>query len=566
MWVAEPNGRVVKILAVNGGVADVDTDGDAVADSGLGITTEERQALAATYTAGTSLWRMPVDHFTPQDGNNPFDTTGDTPPGDNGAGPDGDHPIQDSCQVQGSIVECENQVLGESVPLVGTPYTLDYRSDRVPARAAKRTINLIGGTVPPTLASIDLHLAVAGRSFDQSFAASPNQRTTFVWDRTDAYGRQLIGAQTLAVTIDYNYPAVYREPGPFPEAFNQTGGTTLGFNPTRQQIHLSDHFTTTIGEGLTDARTIGLGGWTLSTHHVYDPVARVLHAGGGSQRRAGSLARQVSTIDLPGKSVLFDVATGPDGSLYVALPHHDEIVRVRPDGSQSVVAGTGTEGFSGDGGPATAAELGDPTGVTVADDGSLYIAEESNHRIRKVAPNGIITTIAGTNAIGSGGDGGLAIDASFAKAERIAVGSDGSIYVDDNGTRIRRITTDGIIQTVAGTGAAGSGGDNGPATLATLNCASVSAAADGGFFIADFFNARVRRVTPDGIIRTVADYTAEQGRPVSVRPAPDGGLFIAVSFASARTPEVDLLKTNGTLVTVAGAARARSRTACPRRK
>jgi YD repeat-containing protein len=552
VWVAEPNGRIVKITAVNGGVAAVDTDGDGVADDGLALTLAERQSLGAAYPAGTSLWRMPTEHFSPHDGNNPFDTTGDTPPGENGAGPDADDTTQDSCQSGGSIIECENQVLGEKVAIVGTPYTLDYRSDRVPARSASKHIRLSGAAVPPTLASIDLHLAVAGRSFDQSFPASPNQETTFTWDRMDAYGRQLIGGQTLAVTIDYNYPAVYREPGPFPEAFNQTGGTTFGANPTRQQVNLSDHFTTTIGEGLTDARTIGLGGWSLGVHHVYDPVARVLYTGGGSRQRAGSLARLLATIDLPGKSVLFDVATGPDGSLYVALPHHDEIMRIAPDGTETVVAGTGTEGFSGDGGLATAAELGDPTGVAVAADGSLYIAEQGNRRVRRVGVDGIITTIAGSNTIGTSGDGGPATLASFTTAERIAVGADASLYVVDGGTRIRRITTDGIIRTVGGNGVVGFGGDGGPATSAKLNCASVSAAADGGFYIADIFNHRVRRVAPDGTIATIVDYTADQGTPASVRPAPDGGLVIAVSFTSARTPVVDLRKTDGTLLTIAG--------------
>ncbi|MBI3768749.1 MAG: hypothetical protein HY271_09680 [Deltaproteobacteria bacterium] len=552
VWVAEPNGRIVKIVVVNGGVADVDTDGDDVADNGLGITTAERQSLGAAYAAGTSLWRMPTTHFSPQDGNNNIDTSGDESPAEDGAGPDPNDPIQKPCQNGGSVVECENQVLSEAVAVIGTPYILDYRSDRVPAQSTSRTIRLSGSSVPPTLASIQLHLAVAGRSFDQTFPAGPNQQTTFTWDRMDAYGRQLVGGQTLAVTIDYNYPAVYKEPGPFPEAFNQTGGTTLSVNPSRQHINLSDHFTTTIGEGLTDARTIGLGGWSLDVHHVYDPTARVLHAGNGSRRRAGSFARLLSTIDLVGQSVLFDIATGPDGSLFVALPHGDTIRRVAPDGTQSVVAGNGTEGFSGDNGPATAAELGDPTGVAVAADGSIYIAEQGNRRLRRVGLDGVITTVAGTGALGTSGDGGPAVQAGFQTVERIAVGPDASIYVVDGGTRIRRITTDGIIRTVAGTGIIGGIGDGGPATSAQLNCASVSAAADGGFYIADFFNHRVRRVGPDGIINTVVDYSGDLGTPASIRPAPDGGLLIAVSFQSARTPEVDLLKTDGTLVTVAG--------------
>ena len=265
--------------------------------------------------------------------------------------------------------------------------------------SASKHIRLSGAAVPPTLASIDLHLAVAGRSFDQSFPASLNQETTFTWDRMDAYGRQLIGGQTLAVTIDYNYPAVYREPGPFPEAFNQTGGTTFGANPTRQQVNLSDHFTTTIGEGLTDARTIGLGGWSLGVHHVYDPSracctraadrASVPARWRACSRRSISRARACSSTSRPARTA-----------------HSTSRCRIttrscasRPMAPRPSSPAPAPRGFSGDGGLATAAELGDPTGVAVAADGSLYIAEQGNRRVRRVGVDGIITTIAGSNTI-----------------------------------------------------------------------------------------------------------------------------------------------------------------------
>ena len=495
---------------------------------------------------------MPVSHFSPADGNWPYAIPDDAKsPGDNGAGPDPNEPLQDPHCSNGSIVDCENQVLGESVPIIGTPYTLNYRSDRVPGQTASRTIRLAGASVPTSLASIELHLSVAGRSFDQTFPARANQQTTFVWDRLDVYGRQVLGGQTLSGRIDYNYPTTYKDPGPTPAAFNNVGGVTLGANPTRQQINISQSFTTTIGEGLTDARTIGLGGWTLSVHHVYDPNARVAHLGNGSRRRAGSLARTLTTIDLPGQSQLFDVEVGPDGSRYVALPHGDLIVRVAPDGAQSIVAGNGVEGFSGDGGPATQAMLGDPTGIAIAPDGSLYIAEQANFRVRKVAPDGTISTVAGTGVAGFGGDGGPATLAQLTHAERVAVGADSTLYILD-GQRIRRVTTDGVISTAAGDGTVGFSGDGGPATSAALNASSLVAAPDGGFYIADFGNHRIRRVGPDGIITTVADFTAQLGGPVSIRPTADASLLIALEFGSAASREVDLLKADGSVVVVAG--------------
>jgi RHS repeat-associated protein len=554
VWLPSLNGRVVKILGVTDGVADVDTDGDDMADDGLGITADERQSLASVYSAGQSLWRVPVTHFSPEDSNWPYTIPPDAEsPGDSGAGPDANDPLEDPCQSSGTIVECENQVLGDALPIVGTPYTLNYRSDRVPERAATRSIQLSGPSVPASLASISLHLSVAGRNFDQVFPASPNQETTFVWDKLDAYGRPAIGGQTLSGTIDYNYPTMYTEPGPLPSGFNSAGGTTLTANPTRQQINISQHFSTTIGEGLTDARTIGLGGWMLSVHHVFDPAARVMHEGNGSRRRAGSLARILTTVDLPGQSILFDVAVGPDGSEYVALPHGDLIVRVAPDGTQSVVAGNGTEGFNGDGIPATDAALGDPAGIAVGPDGSLYIAEESNNRIRRISPDGMISTVAGTGTRGFDGDGGPATAALLTFPTRVAVGTDSTIYFVDGVKRIRRVTPDGVISTVAGNGSQGSGGDGGPATAAAFNNAfGVAVASDGSFYIADHSNGRVRRVGPDGIIRTVADYTSQSGLPMAVAIAPDGSVLIGVQFDSARTPQVDSLRADGKLVTVAG--------------
>ena len=551
LWVPSSNGRVVKIVSVTNGLADVDSDGDNAADTELALSDDERRTLAQSYAVGQTLWRVAMTHFSSVDSNWPFSTPNDAvAPGDNGAGPDQDQPQQNPHCNSGSTIQCENRVLGESVPIVGTPYLLTYRSDRMPGLIASRGINLSGSSVPASLQSISMHVAVGGREFDQTFPAVPNQRTTFVWDRKDAFGRTLIGGQTLNVRIDYNYPTQYQDPGPQPSAFNSVG-VSLGVGQGRTQLNVSQSFTTTIGEGLTDARTLGLGGWEFNVHHVYDPNARVAYLGNGAYRRAGSLARSVSVASLTGQSQLFDIAVAPDGSQFVALPHGDQILRIAPNGAQTVYAGTGVEGFNGDGIQATLAELGDPTGIAFGADGSLYIAEESNFRVRKVSPSGIISTIAGTGVAGFSGDGGPATSAQLSFAERIAVGPDGTVYVLD-GQRVRRINNDGIIQTIAGNGTFGGAGDGGPATQASVNPSSISVAADGSVFIADFGNHRVRKVGPDGIINTVIDYSTTGGRPVSVRPATDGTLLIGVQFDTAQLPQIDLLHVDGTVVTIAG--------------
>ncbi|HLK12957.1 MAG TPA: RHS repeat-associated core domain-containing protein [Candidatus Binatia bacterium] len=553
-WVPLPNGRVVEIVGITGGLADVDTDGDGAADGGLGMTDDERRALAGAYAAGQTLWRVPVVHFSPEDSNWPYALPDDAVAPD--GGPDATDALQQPCLQGGSIIEAENQVLGEAIPIVGTPFTLNYRSDRVPGQAAKRTIALSGAAVPASLASIGLHLAVAGQTVDQTFPPGPNQQTTFTWNRLDGYGRPVLGGQTLDVTIDYNYPAIYQTPGPFPSAFDQSGGVTLGANPARQQVAISRHFTTTIGEGLTDARTVGLGGWTLDVHHVFDPVARVLHEGGGSRRRAGSLARILTTTDVVGQSVITGVAVAPDGSVYSASPHTDTVVRIAPDGTQQIVAGTGVEGFNGDGIPATQAELGDPFGIRLGPDGSLYISEESNHRVRRVTPDGIISTVAGNGTPSLDGDGGPATSAGVFHPDGIAIGPDGSLYIVAANSEIRRVGTDGIIERVAGLGPTGGAppplGDKGPATRASIAALGVAVAPDSSFYIADFGNDRVRRVDPKGIIDTVADYTAESGHPIAVSVTPDGRVFVGVTFDGATPPRVDVLERDGTLVTVAG--------------
>ncbi len=128
-WMAEDNGRIVKIVSIAGGLADVDTDGDGVADNGLGITTAERQQLASLYAVGQTLWRTPLMHFTAVDLNySLFGGALKLPTNDPGT-------LDQDCHSTGSDIECQNQILGEMVNVVGTPVTLHYTSDRMLGRA-----------------------------------------------------------------------------------------------------------------------------------------------------------------------------------------------------------------------------------------------------------------------------------------------------------------------------------------------------------------------------------------------------------------------------------------------
>ena len=638
-WLPSPNGRVIKILGATGGLADVDTDGDNVADDGLGITSEERQHLATLYPVGQSLWRVPVPHFSVVDANWAFLPVDASTPGQSGAGLENDQPLQDACVSDGSILECENQVLGESLSIVGTPYSLNYRSDREPGRIASQTFTLTGATVPASLQGIELHITVGGRTLDQTFPPNPNQQFRFVWDRKDAYGRTLLGGQPLTGSIDYTYPVNYAASNA-ELAFGTPGGTVLLENPGRSEspFAVSQPFSTVIGEGLTDARVVGRGGWTLSVHHFFDPIARVVHYGDGRRGRADSLTKVIQTaVTGPKRPLTGSVGTGgltvgPDGSIYFMRSANDSVTsftlrRLAPDGTETIVGGGGNQGPPpfGDDGPAVGAFLFEspialgpdgniyvftdgairrigtdgiirrvvgryfpnfgstacgglgagPVGVpatdtdlcirnfTVGPDGSLYLTDAgppAYARVLRVGSDGIITTFAGSSTQRCNtftdhvcGDGGPAGAALFDSVGALAVAPDGSLYVADGGTRIRRIGTDGIINAFAGGFTTSFGGDGGPAINAAFNNpSSLAFGADGSLYVADTGNARIRRVGTDGIITTVAGsgavaikgdggsaLQAGLGNPESVVVAPDGTILVNTgAFNDIRTRRI----------------------------
>ena len=200
------------------------------------------------------------------------------------------------------------------------------------------------------------------------------------------------------------------------------------------------------------------------------------------------------------------VAVDSAGTLYIADTYNHRIRKVTSDGIISTVAGTGVSGYGGDGGPGTAAMLAYPTSVALASDGTLYIADTSNHRVRKLAVDGTITTVAGMGAAGYNGDGGPATLARLNNPRGVAVSAEGKLYiVDRENRRIRMVDADGLISTIAGTGSSGFNGDRGQATQATLRAPyGVAVDRQGNLYIADTFNHRVRKVTTDGSISTVA--------------------------------------------------------------
>jgi sugar lactone lactonase YvrE len=200
------------------------------------------------------------------------------------------------------------------------------------------------------------------------------------------------------------------------------------------------------------------------------------------------------------------VAVDAAGNLYISDRANQRIRKVDTAGKISTIAGVGGAGYSGDGGSAVLAKLRNPSGIAVDSAGNVFFADMGNNRIRKISASGMITTVAGTGAGRFSGDGGPAVSAAIKHAEGVAVDSKGDIYISDTGNnRIRMIGASGIIQTVAGTGAAGFSGDGGPAISAKLHSpVGVALDSSGKLYVADCYNNRIRVIDTSGNITTLA--------------------------------------------------------------
>jgi RHS repeat-associated protein len=524
-WVPQDNGRVIKILNINNGLAELDVDGDGTADTGtaltdLGISAAELNSLANLYGVGKSLWRVPLHHFSPCDFNWPMVPPQGSSPPDNAPPPE-PSPEPKPCKGPGSIIECENQTLGERIGIAGTPYTLNYRSDRVPGRKSGQTldISLSGSSVPASLKRIDLELDVAGRRLTSTYPAAPNQRTTVTWDGLDSYGRSIQGRVPAIVRIGYVYQGQYLASlDQRLRIFGALADQGIPFTrvPRRNEITLFQEHRTHFGPW--DGRGNGLGGWSLDVHHAYDPAGGVLYLGDGSQRRDDGLSTIIKTV-----------------------------------------AGDGSSGNNGDGGPATSASLGAPYGVAVMPDGTVYIVS-GDYCLRKIGPDGIINAVPGFCGKGPS----VNINPTY-----LATGPDGSLYILGSG-RVWRLDN-GVISLVAGNGGTANPAvppDGVPAIAAPLNSPrAISVGADGTLYISDSSYRRVFQVRPDGTLSIFAgngNRTSPLGDGGPARAAnladadgglavgPDGSVYIGHFSVSGSGPRVRRIGTDGIITTVAG--------------
>ena len=590
-WIPSDNGRVIEILRIDNGQAVLSVSregGEATSQEldELGITEEELIKLAGIYSEGQSLWRSPVTHFSLWDCNCPYGTPdGSTSPNPKVArNGDQDSPDED-CHRGGCVLNAESQVLGEDIVLTGVPFSLHYRSDRTLGRKTGKSLSipLIGEEVPPPLEAIELNVTVEGQVNKFTFPASASQKHDFVWDGLDAYGRKVQGGARARIDISYVYSGVYMASSAdilqsFAQFADVDDNGTTRIIADRRTLKIKPTKTRSMEIGSFDSSKLGLGAWTLSVHHFYDPVKKILYTGDGERRSARSIGQNVvetvagcdwnggDGFEVPATEAYLrnpsGICFGPKGDMYIAESQGGRVSRISPDGIRYNFAGLGPwdTGFSGDGGPAVEARIYNAVDVAVGPDGSVFICD-SEHRIRKVDANGIITTVAGIGEYGYNGDGGLATETMLHSPQGIAVGADGSLFIADfNNRRIRKVSPVGIITTVAGDGDPwGDRSDGIPALIANIAPQKLAIGKDGSIYFTD--GHRIRKIDPFGIITTVAGtgdrgYSGDGGpavlaelyNPKGLTITDDGNIYVADCYNHV-VRRIDIL---GIITTVAG--------------
>jgi len=611
-WRGYRDGRVVKVLSVENGLAQLDVDGNgspagAETLQALGVSSDELASLAVRYAPGSSLWRVLVPHFSSWDYNWPYGPAPDAiSPGPGGAGGAGgaggmgggggaggaggtggsggsgggssqrgddnsnapnsndNTDEQDSPTECGSILEIDNQIVGERLELPGTTFSLNYRSNRVVGHKADRTVNVVlsGPQVPDSLKKMMLRVKVAGQATTQEFSPAPNFGYQYVWNGLDKFGQVVNGEQPIDVSIGFRYGLVYSPiKPPFGVSFAQFGtGATVDAGGGSNWYEIWESLPTYRTVGNFHAKALGLGGWSLDVNHVYDHEG-VLWSGDGTRERppVPNTTKFLNQWDGDHWGGNYYIASAPDGTLYVAQSNGSggaadravKIFRMDSGGSQTP--------FPFD--LSTFERLGP---IAVAPDGSLYFT--AYYRVS----DGTVDFLVG-GILHARSDGtlieryGLPAEYWMGRVLDIAVESDGTAYftasyqMSGNGQRILgRISPElsnndyrygGYTMFVAGEmpRAVGESGDGGPAQVAWFHDGtngylplesvydpmSLAVGIDGSVYVANGPECSVRRIRTDGIIERVAGtgYCGWIGSPPSVGIATEQVLYNPLSLA-----------------------------------
>ena len=520
-WVPSDNGVVVMLLDTGSdGVVDaLDATGDGLPDDldNDGSFSDEVAGLSdpTAYPPGSTFSRFEVTHFTPWDANFPA-----VPPA--GATKssfsilDVSKPRPERCKTN-SYSTPRSQAHNEDFPIPGTDIMLHYSSDRVEGYKTVVRVPLGDGSLPSSLVRILFRVEVAGRALEEEYPAQPDQIGEISWDGLDVLGRKVTGSAEARVRVGYVYPATYVTPGEFEKAFGQFGSQDATPIPARQEIVLWKN------DRLSVPAPIGVvgNGWTISSHHTFssmDPSA--LHKGDGALIKEDT--EWIETVvgngnwgntgdDGPAASATIGYVEAllydGEGDLYLADSDFGVVRKVDKDGVITIIAGNGDWGYSGDGGLAAEAQLANVCGLAQDSKGNLYVSDRRYHIVRKIDTNGIITTVAGSPGVGGySGDGGTATLARLNSPRGLAMDQEGNLYIADyNNYVIRKVDPNGIISTVAGKRSSRYfSGDGGPAIIAGMDPIDVALDREGNLYIADRRNHRIRKINKSGIITTVA--------------------------------------------------------------
>lgn len=494
-WEAEPNGVVIKVLGLGqDGQALIDADGDGQAEDAaalmaLGFDAVELRELGQRRGVGATLWRTRIDHFTPYDANwgvgCDTDAADCVPPNPNV----NKFPGQNGCAF-GSILDCQAQTLREHIPLAGTTAMLGYASHYQHGYASKRIERFsLTELSPKGLLGADVLTTVGGERSCLRFKDVGSEELVSQWSGLLSDGRRFNGSIKGNAKVTFYYPLVMRGTvfgrSSGPPSQSSTGATVKGRGV--RSAFLNKPFCagefSTFFYGVVNLPLLFenwsvepelLGGWTLTPHHVYDPVAQTLYRGDGAKIKVDQLSGEAVAVAGAGADVIFQeirdvdplrvnigkvnaMTQAPDGSLYIAT-QGSRVFQMSPDQKTlRSVAGTFlftgggylSGGYNGDEQAAAYSLLNDPYDLALDDQGNLYISDKNNGRIRRVSPTGEIETYAG------GGEFlGDEIDARSARLDAphgIAIGPDGSLYVAlPSRACVKRIGPDGIISTAMG--------------------------------------------------------------------------------------------------------------------
>jgi len=396
-----------------------------------------------------------------------------------------------------------------------------YSGDNVGGTGVVKTS---GDGGPATQSSVDFPTGVAVDAAGNLYIADYGNSAIRVVD-TKGVINTLIG----------NQDGVPLEDGQLAASIRLNGPTGVAVDPSGSVYFTEGSIGAGSGHAAGDFKV-----WRISSSGIFSTAA-----GNGIESFSGEGgAASAALLNAPA-----GLAADNAGNIYIADALNNRVRVLAPNGQITTLAGNGIAGFSGDGKPATQAQLNGPRGVAVDNSGQVFVSDTKNNRIRVITGEGLIYTIGGNGNAGFFGDGGRATVASIHAPGAIAADNRGNLYIADTlDHRIRKIDNNNTITTLAGSGTPGYSGDGGPAASAQLNApAGVAADANGNVYIADTGNNRIRMVSPSGTISTLAG-AAKFNAPAALAADNAGNVFIA---DTADNRVIELLA-SGTLVTVAG--------------